>query len=637
MIPPFDLQGGIVLAAARDAAVTALLSTFGTIVFRTLVVEKAFGRMPPDCVERVKSMCLRLAQASLAATLLGTLLWLVTQAAYMADAESVGAAFAAVPTVLRKTIFGHVILLQLATLLILAAVLGWRDSTARLRAALGVATLAVALEAGHSHAFSMVEGPSLLLACDILHLIGAGAWLGGLLPLLLVVRMAPPQAGAITARWFSPLGQGCIALLVISAAIQGWVLVATIPGLIGTAYGRMVLIKTALFAMLLVFACLNRYRFAPALMSTASEAARRILVRSIMLQTGAAVTVLIAAVVLSELPPAMHVQALWPFSERPSLAAVTEDPDFRREVLWAGGALAVAVALLIAALIARRLRLVALAAVAVVAWFAVPHFDLLLVEAYPTSYYHSPTGFTSDTIVAGSTIFAENCVACHGTAGHGDGVLAKTLAVPPADLTAAHLWMHSDGELFWWISHGMFTPEGTQVMPGFADALDEDDRWAAIDFIRANNAGIAHRDTGDWPHTIQAPGFGARCGAAQFQLADWHGRFVRLVIGAVPPTPADHGVVTVVAGAVGPVPAGMCVARDETVPAGYAVVTGMAPAALKGAQFLIDGDGWLRAVQMPNAAMGWNDATMLRAEIAALRSQPVGAVASAAMPMNMKM
>jgi putative copper export protein/mono/diheme cytochrome c family protein len=637
MLPPFDLQGGIGLAAARDASVTALLSTFGTVVFRTLVVEKAFARMPQACVGRVKRTCLWLAQASLAATLLGTLVWLVTQAAYMADAESVGAAFAAVPTVLRSTTFGHVVLLQLATLLVLAAVLGWRDRTRRLRVALAVATLAVALEAGHSHAFSMVEGPSWLLACDILHLVGAGAWLGGLLPLLLVVRMAPPQAGAITARWFSPLGKWCVGVLVLSAAVQGWVLVASMPGLIGTAYGWLVLVKTGLFAVLLGFAWVNRYRFAPALMGTAPEAARRALLRSIVLQSGAALAIVIAAVVLSELPPAMHLQSLWPFRERFSLAAVTEDPDFRREVLWAGGALAAAVALLIVTLIARRLRLVASAAVAVVAWFAVPHFDLLLVQAYPTSYYHSPTGFTSDTIVAGSTIFAQNCVACHGASGHGDGVAAKTLAVPPADLTAAHLWMHSDGELFWWISHGMFTPEGSQVMPGFADVLDDDDRWAAIDYIRANNAGIAHHETGDWPHTIQAPGFGARCGAAQFQLADWHGRFVRLVIGAVPPAPADDGVVTVVAGGLGPVPAGVCVARDETVPAAYAVVTGMKAAALMGAQFLIDGDGWLRAVQMPDAAMGWNDEGMLRAEIATLRTRPVGAVADAAMPMNMKM
>ena len=30
---------------------------------------------------------------------------------------------------------------------------------------------------------------------------------------------------------------------------------------------------------------------------------------------------------------------------------------------------------------------------------------------------------------------------------------------PPADLTAEHLWAHSDGDLFWYISHGIEMPD----------------------------------------------------------------------------------------------------------------------------------------------------------------------------------
>ena len=37
---------------------------------------------------------------------------------------------------------------------------------------------------------------------------------------------------------------------------------------------------------------------------------------------------------------------------------------------------------------------------------------------------------------------------------------AKSLAMPPADLTAEHLFTHSDGELFWWLTHGMEGPDG---------------------------------------------------------------------------------------------------------------------------------------------------------------------------------
>ena len=36
----------------------------------------------------------------------------------------------------------------------------------------------------------------------------------------------------------------------------------------------------------------------------------------------------------------------------------------------------------------------------------------------------------------GKQLFAENCVACHGRKGQGDGVMAKHLFMPPADLTA---------------------------------------------------------------------------------------------------------------------------------------------------------------------------------------------------------
>lgn len=60
------------------------------------------------------------------------------------------------------------------------------------------------------------------------------------------------------------------------------------------------------------------------------------------------------------------------------------------------------------------------------------------------------------------------------------------MPVPPADVTAPHLWDHTDGQLFWWITDGMHGPDGTVVMLGFA-WLDERTRWALIDFLHSNN------------------------------------------------------------------------------------------------------------------------------------------------------
>jgi putative copper export protein/mono/diheme cytochrome c family protein len=620
MTPDFDLQGGVLLAAVRAASVAALLSAFGTVVFRNFVVGRALAGAAPEDAAACYRRLLVVAQQSALAGVLACLVWLVVQAGDLADVGGIGGALAAVPLVVLSTSFGHVLAGQVVALLVLVAVLGRAGDRWRPWLALIPATAVLVLQAGHSHAASMYDGPSVLLGCDILHLLGAGAWLGGLLPLWVVVRGSPPGVGAAAARWFSPLGQVCIAALIVSAAVQGWVLVASVPGLVGTAYGWLVLVKSGLFVVLLGFAAANRYRFAPALGHEKSDAARARLVRSLALQTAAGLAMVVAAAVLSDLPPAMHGQALWPFRQRFSLDTVHEDPDFLREVLAAAGALGAALVLVLAAFVWRRFRWASAGVAAVVAWFSVPHFSLLLVDAYPTSFYRSPTGFSAEAIVDGGALFAGNCVACHGARGAGDGVAAKGLAVPPADLTAAHLWMHSDGELFWWLSHGIRSPEGAVAMPGFAGALDEDQRWDLIDYIRANNAGVAFQADGEWPHSVQAPSFAAQCGERTMQLSDMRGRFVRLVIGRVAAGQAAADVVTVAAGE-GTEPAGVCVAQDEKVVAAYGIVTG--GAVPSGSQFLIDADGVLRAMQMPGVAMGWDDPKRLAQEIADLRAHKI--------------
>lgn len=636
MVSGLDLQGGLAVAAARDVAVTALLSAFGTIVFRNLVAPPAFAGMPQDCADRLKRRLLGLAQASVAAGVLGGLVWLVVQACYMADAESVAETFAAVPTVLLKTAFGHVIAGQLAALLILSLVIGRRDTGLRQRAALGVATVALALQAGHSHAASMYEGPSLLLGCDILHLLGAGAWLGGLVPLLLVVRDAPPRAGATAARYFSPLGQWCIAALVVSALFQGIVLVTSVAGLVGTAYGLMVLVKLALFGVLLGFACANRYRFAPALLHDDPAAARRVLLRSIGVQTGFALAIVIAAVVLSELPPAMHLQPMWPFAERFSLVTISEDADFRREVIEAALALAGALVLVAASLLARRLRVASVIAAWVIGWFAVPHLSLLLVAANPYSFFRSPTGFSTRSIAQGASLYPAHCAACHGAEGHGDGRLASTLPVPPADLTAGHLWMHSDGDLFHWLTDGIAAPRGGLAMPAFGD-LSEDERWALIDYIRAHNAGTMMQSMGNWMPPLQAPVFDLQCGTRTQKLDALRGLPVRLILGGTGMIGPQPGMMTIFATASPVSVPGVCMTYDPSVPQAYAIAAGTAPSLPPGTQLLIDADGWLRAVQRPGAADSWNDPKALAAALAAMRAHRLAPQAPMPMSMNMPM
>jgi hypothetical protein len=122
--------------------------------------------------------------------------------------------------------------------------------------------------------------------------------------------------------------------------------------------------------------------------------------------------------------------------------------------------LAVGTAVIIAVIgvVWRKVRWPALVVAMITLALAIPHLDLLFIEAFPTSFYTSPTGFAATAIVHGAKLFAANCVVCHGAEGRGDGPSAKSLPWPPADLTAEHFWAHTDGELFWYLSHGFDAP-----------------------------------------------------------------------------------------------------------------------------------------------------------------------------------
>ncbi len=160
-------------------------------------------------------------------------------------------------------------------------------------------------------------------------------------------------------------------------------------------------------------------------------------------------------------------------------------------------------------------------------------------------------------------------------------------------------------------------------MPGFAAVLDDDQRWAVIDFIRARNAGATVRRTGNWSPPLRAPTFDAGCGTSTIRSTDLRGKFVLLRFGAAA-APASSDVVTILAGA-DPHPSSGdgCVSRDEAVPLAYAIVSGVDASALPGTTFLIDDQGWMRAMQHPGDSPTWSDASSLEAELRLLRSHRV--------------
>ena len=90
----------------------------------------------------------------------------------------------------------------------------------------------------------------------------------------------------------------------------------------------------------------------------------------------------------------------------------------------------------------------------------------------------------------GKEVFIERCLTCHGCAGNGLGTYAGTLIVTPADFKQFPFKTMPEDQWFWHVSEGI---QGT-VMPPWKAALNEEDRWNVIRYVRTVFARPAMRD-----------------------------------------------------------------------------------------------------------------------------------------------
>ena len=226
----------MLLVLARALFVGCALSGFGATLFAlmTPVARRLDARQDVAIERHVREVM----QWSLAAALVFGCVWLVLQTQSVAGTADLAQTLMAVPAVLFSTRFGQALALQAVTIAgALASAAAWRWPS---RLAVALAGTAVLLEAGHSHAFAMAHVP--LLVSQMLHLTAAGAWLGGLLPLLIVVRKAPLDLAQQAARRFSTLGTISVAVLTATALFQGTLLSGGLAGLTGTRYGAVLMI-----------------------------------------------------------------------------------------------------------------------------------------------------------------------------------------------------------------------------------------------------------------------------------------------------------------------------------------------------------------------------------------------------------
>lgn len=303
-------SGTVISALVHGVALIFVLSGFGALLFLSVLGAPAIAVMEPRERADAERRCATLAAWSLALGAFCEIAWLVVESGVLA-----GAGFAVLPAavavVALHTEFGHLVLAQVAFLVCGFFLLGKRRSGARVAFAATLSGIVVLLEAWHLHAAAMDPGPSLFLACEALHVIAAAAWLGSLLPLALLIRDAPPRIGLAALLRYSAFAKPLVAALVVTAAFQGLVLVGSVEAFFTTPYGRVVVIKIVLFAILVGFALRHRYRMVPALSGRDPGAVRRDLWRSVLGETGFGVAIVVVAAVLSSLaPPTMAAMAM---------------------------------------------------------------------------------------------------------------------------------------------------------------------------------------------------------------------------------------------------------------------------------------------------------------------------------------
>ena len=111
------------------------------------------------------------------------------------------------------------------------------------------------------------------------------------------------------------------------------------------------------------------------------------------------------------------------------------------------------------------------------------HFDVPAVPAASTVL-----------VERGKKVYGENCSACHGESGSGDGVCSPFLMPQPRDFTTGVFRfkttpggeMPTDGDLFRTVSLGLHSTG----MPPWKFLLSEEDRWAVVNYIKTFHPGF---------------------------------------------------------------------------------------------------------------------------------------------------
>lgn len=241
---------------------------------------------------------------------------LILLAASMSGIPAASVDRAAVEAILSLPAIGTAVIIRIGALVLLA-VAAFAIRRPRPLAVAGVALGGTALASltwtGHGN---MSEGLWALihLAADVVHLLAAGAWLGALVALvILLTRPVRSVSADHVARThaalagFSVIGSVIVGLIVATGLVNLWTVigVGNVGALFTTVYGWLFIAKLALFGAMLGLAAANRFHLTPALERAGGEPSHQLkaLRTSLGVETLAAVSILALVAWLGLLAP----------------------------------------------------------------------------------------------------------------------------------------------------------------------------------------------------------------------------------------------------------------------------------------------------------------------------------------------
>lgn len=233
----------------------AVLLLFGVGLFRGVLFASSLSALKAGAARRLDRAMAGLALLAL----LSGVAWLMLTAANMTDDWHDAVSLQTIGSVLGHTFFGHVWIVHLF-LCLLALLLSLASAPLRPRLCLLVNTLMLLTlsPVGHGAMYDGALG-QLLILNQMLHLIGVGTWLGGLLMLaVLLLGASAVDVRAVLLR-FSGIGYWLVALIVVTGMINVRALSGALwpdPPLSG--FGAVLAVKVGMVLCMLALAALNR-------------------------------------------------------------------------------------------------------------------------------------------------------------------------------------------------------------------------------------------------------------------------------------------------------------------------------------------------------------------------------------------